>query len=354
MENKITNNKILTEDLKYIFLNHSSKKNFKNKKLFIIGNKGFIGKYLEEYFTLYFEKLKLSKLIFLDIKNKKNISKSIIHLKGDVTKSNKYLEKYKPDLIIHAATIASPVYYRKNPIEAALANVDGLKIILNYAKKNLSIRILFFSTSEIYGNPDQLNIPTKEDYNGNVSCIGPRACYDESKRFCETLAYIYSKKYSIDINVVRPFNNFGPGLSIFDGRLPADMAKAALQKKTFIIYSNGKPTRTFCYISDAIIGYLNTFKLKKFNVLNIGNPNNEISILNFTKLFSKCAKEVFKINTKIEFRKNVDKNYLIHSPQRRCPNINLARKKINFNPKVNLQNGIKRYLKYLKYEEKRI
>ena len=129
------------------------------------------------------------------------------------------------------------------------------------------------------------------------------------------------------------------------------MANAAINKKTFKIFSNGKPTRTFCYVSDAIIGYLNTFKLKGFNVLNIGNPNNEVSILKFTQIFSKCAKEVLKIKTKIEFKKNNDKEYLTDSPQRRCPNINLAKKIIKFNPKINLHNGIKRYLKYLKYEK---
>lgn len=348
---KIVKNNILREDLKFIFDNHTSKKEFYGKKILLIGNKGFLGKYLSNYFIYYFKKLKINKLIFLDIANKKNISKNIIYLKADVRKSMSFLSKYKPDIIMHAATIASPIYYRQNPIGTALANVDGLKAILDYSKKNSNIRTLFFSSSEIYGNPDNKNIPTKEDYNGNVSCIGPRACYDESKRFCETLAYVYSKKFKLNINVVRPFNNFGPGLSIYDGRLPADMANAAINKKTFKIFSNGKPTRTFCYVSDAIIGYLNTFKLKGFNVLNIGNPNNEVSILKFTKIFSKCAKEVLKIKTKIEFKRNYDEEYLIDSPQRRCPNINLAKKIIKFNPKINLNNGIKRYLEYLKYEK---
>jgi len=355
MENNLTKkvdkNKILKEDLKFIFNNHNSKNEFYNKKVLLIGNKGFLGKYFSNYFIYYFKKLKLKKLIFLDISNKNKITKDIIYLKGDVKQSQTYLKKFKPDLIMHAATIASPVYYRLNPIGTALANVDGLKAILNYSKDNNHTRTLFFSSSEIYGNPDSANIPTKENYNGNVSCIGPRACYDESKRFCETLAYMYSKKYNLNINIVRPFNNFGPGLSINDGRLPADMAKAALNNKTFKIFSNGKPTRTFCYISDAIVGYLNTFKLKNFNVLNIGNPNNEVSILEFTKVFYKCAKEVLKIKTKIEYRKNKDKDYLIDSPQGRCPNINLAKKLIKFNPKINLEKGIKRYLEYLKYEK---
>jgi len=228
-----------------------------------------------------------------------------------------------------------------------MANVDGLKVILEYATKK-QIKILFFSTSEIYGNPDKENIPTEENYNGNVSCIGPRACYDESKRFCETLTYIYSKKYKLNINVVRPFNNFGPGLKLSDGRLPSDMASSAIEEKKFIIYSNGKPTRTFCYIADAVIGYLNSLNLNGFNILNIGNPNNEVSVYKFTKIFSKCVKKEYKKLLKIEFKKNKDKNYLIHSPQRRCPNINLAKKLINYKPMIDLENGIKRYLKYIK------
>lgn len=337
--------------MNFIYNNHKSKKEFNNKVVLLVGNNGFLGKYLSNYFIYYFKRLNLKKLILLDISNKNIISKNIIYIKGDIIESKIHLKKFKPNIIIHAATIASPVYYRKNPIGTALANVDGLKVILNYSKDNPYSHILFFSSSEIYGNPDRSNIPTKENYNGNVSCIGPRACYDESKRFCETLAYMYSKKYKMNINIVRPFNNFGPGLSIYDGRLPADLAKATLNEKPFKVFSNGKPTRTFCYISDAIVGYLNTFKLKNFNVLNIGNPNNEISIIKFTKLFLRCAKEILNVKTRIYFKKNKDKDYLVDSPQRRCPDINLARKLIKFNPKINLEEGIKRYIKYLKYEK---
>lgn len=345
---KLLDNKIIIEDLKLVHKYHHNKKLYNNKTILITGNKGFIGTYLSLYFIYFFKTLGLKKIVFIDTANQNETkNKKLIFLKQDVTKSKKFFFKYKPEIIIHAATFASPVAYRKKPIATAMANVDGLKIILEYAKTK-KVKILFFSTSEIYGNPDEKNIPTKENYNGNVSCIGPRACYDESKRFCETLTYMYSKNYKLNINVVRPFNNFGPGLKLSDGRLPSDMASSAIKEKIFKIYSDGKPTRTFCYISDAVMGYLNSLNLDGFNILNIGNPNNEVSVYKFTKIFSKCVKNEYKKSLKIEFRKNKDKNYLTHSPQRRCPNINLAKKLIKYNPMINLENGIKRYLKYIK------
>ena len=345
---KLLNNQIIIDDLSLIYKHHSNKKNFFNKTLMITGNNGFIGTYLSLYFIHYFKKLSIKKIIFIDTSNSTNLkNKDLIFLKQDVTKSKKIIYKYKPDIIIHAATFASPVAYRKKPIETAMANVEGLKIILEYAKQKKT-KILFFSTSEIYGNPDKKNIPTSENYNGNVSCVGPRACYDESKRFCETLVYIYSKKFKLNINVVRPFNNFGPGLRLSDGRLPSDMASSAINNKKFVIYSDGKPTRTFCYIADAIIGYINTLNLKGFNIINIGNPNNEVSVLKFTKIFSKCVKKIYKSDLKIQFKKNKDQNYLTHSPKRRCPNINLAKKMINYKPRISLEGGIIKYLKYIR------
>ena len=344
-------NTIVEEDLEYIQKN--IKKNyFRNKSILLIGCEGFIGFYLKNFFINYYEKLKLNKLFLADIKIKKKkiIKKNVYYVKFDI--SNDMIEtlKTKFDIVIHAASIASPVFYRKFPLETIDSNVLGVRKVLEYSKKNKSkVKILYFSTSEIYGDPANDKIPTNESYNGNVSCIGPRACYDESKRLAETLCYVYSNYFKVPVVVVRPFNNYGPGLDIQDGRLPADLAKFILSKNDIKIYSDGKPTRSFCYISDAIIGYLKAMCYPRYNVFNIGNDTGEISVKNLANLYRKIGYELFKYDLKIKFKKNKDKNYLSDNPNRRLPNIKRSKNLLNFIPKIDIKLGIKKYLTYLKY-----
>ena len=227
----------------------------------------------------------------------------------------------------------------------------GLWKILNYCK-NKKTKIFYFSSSEVYGDPVRNQIPTKETYNGNVNILGPRACYDESKRFCETLCLEYSKKYkNLKIVIVRPFNNFGPGMEINDARLPADIAKQVLNKKNIILYSDGSPKRTFCYISDAIVGYLSALSYDKFDVFNIGSTE-EISIKQFANLFKKASKKILKFNPNIIYKKHKDTNYLEDNPNRRCPNLLKSKIKLKYAPKIKLYKGIEKYLNFLKYESK--
>ncbi len=348
---EISKNKIFIEDLSYIYKN-INKKYFSNKRVLIIGCEGFLGFYLKNFFINYFNNLGIKKLYLADIlfKKKKKLKKNIKEVKFDIAKDK--IEKIDKnlDIIIHAASIASPILYRKFPLQTADSNVDGLRKILEYSKnKKSKVKILYFSTSEIYGDPSSKDIPTKEDYRGNVSCTGPRACYDESKRFSETLCYIYAKYFKVPVVVVRPFNNFGPGLKVNDGRLPADLAKAILKNKNIIIHSNGKPTRSFCYISDAIIGFLRSITFPKYEIFNIGNDKEEISVSTLANLYSLVGKKHFKYSSKIKFKKNKDKDYLVDNPNRRCPNISKARKLLKFSPKIKTSNGIERYLLFLKY-----
>lgn len=339
-------NKVLIDDLEYIFKNINNKSYFKNKKILITGASGFIGFYLSSFFIKFFKQLGISKLYLVDLefrkKNKEN--KNIFYIKGDILKMK--IENYKLDIIIHAASIASPVYYRKFPLQTCNVNVDGLKKILEYGKKRKKTSILYFSSSEIYGDPDEKNVPTKETYRGNVSCVGPRACYDEAKRYCETLSYIYSNYFNVSVKVIRPFNNYGPGLNLTDGRAPADFANSVINNKDIYLFSNGKAKRSFCYISDACIGYINTITLKKYTILNIGNPK-EINILELAHIYKSIGKKIFGYKKKIKFKKNKDKNYNTHSPNRRCPNIEKAKLKIKFNPKISILKGVERYLRYL-------
>ena len=161
------------------------------------------------------------------------------------------------DYLMHGASIASPIYYRKYPIETMDANVNGLRFMLEYClaqkKSGEPVEgILFYSSSEIYGDPTPENIPTPETYRGHVSCTGPRACYDESKRYGETLCVNFARQHGLPIKVARPFNNYGPGLKITDGRVIPDFARNILEGNDIVMLSDGSAKRTFCYVADAV------------------------------------------------------------------------------------------------------
>ena len=249
----------------------------------------------------------------------------------------------KPDFIIHAASIASPVYYRKYPIETIDSNVTGLRNILEYSKVNNIESLLFFSTSEIYGDPDPEHIPTNEDYRGYVSCTGPRACYDESKRLGETLCVNYWQIHNVPVKIARPFNNYGPGLKITDKRVVPDFFRDIINNRDIVILSDGKASRTFCYISDAIEGYLRLL-LSDYNgePFNIGANYPEVSI-------GELAETIIEISDKkltVRYQTSRDSDYLVDNPQRRCPSIDKAKKMLNYFPKVNLQDGLRRTYNY--------
>ena len=186
--------------------------------------------------------------------------------------------------IIHAAGIASPTIYRAHPIETMDANINGLRTLLDYARQRLEAGLemegfLFYSSSEIYGDPAADAIPTPETYRGYVSCTGPRACYDESKRYGETLCVNFARQHGIPVTAVRPFNNYGPGMKITDGRVIADFFRDALAGRDLVMLSDGSPTRTFCYVSDAITGYyLALLRGRRGEAYNVGVDGPEISM----------------------------------------------------------------------------
>jgi UDP-glucuronate decarboxylase len=256
----------------------------------------------------------------------------------------------KFEYIIHAASIASPIYYRKYPIETMDANVQGLRNLLNYArsekdKGNNPDGFLFFSTSEIYGDPDPGNIPTRETYRGNVSCTGPRACYDESKRYGETLCVNFARQYNLPITVARPFNNYGPGLKITDRRVIPDFARDILNNRNIIMYSDGKPTRTFCYVADAIIGYFKILtKGRPGEAYNIGVDGPEISMTELAEKMVSIGSEELGYSGKVVHMTSKDSDYLTDNPNRRCPNIDKARGELGYNPSISLEEGLKKTL----------
>jgi nucleoside-diphosphate-sugar epimerase len=252
------------------------------------------------------------------------------------------------DYIMHAASIASPFHYRMHPIRTMDANVGGLRMLLDRCLTQQEAGhpvsgFLFFSTSEIYGDPTPENIPTPDSYRGNVSCTGPRACYDESKRFGETLCVNFARNHGIRANCVRPFNNYGPGLKITDRRAIPDFARDLLCGKDLVVLSDGSPTRTFCYSADAVVGYYKILvRGRAGEAYNIGTETPEISILALARMLSDTARDLFGCNGAVVHRESSDMEYLTDNPQRRCPVISKARTELDYEPEIPLEAGIRR------------
>ncbi|MBI1340923.1 NAD-dependent epimerase/dehydratase family protein [bacterium] len=254
------------------------------------------------------------------------------------------------DYVIHAASIASPIFYRKYPIETMDANVNGLRYLLEYALaqkkagKPLS-GFLFYSTSEIYGDPTPENIPTPETYRGNVSCTGPRACYDESKRYGETLCVNFAEQHDLQITIARPFNNYGPGLKITDRRVLPDFARDVFAGRDIVMLSNGAPTRTFCYIADAIVGYFKVLVIgRKGESYNVGTDAAEVSMAQLADEVVRIASERWGYAGRVVRQVSSDKNYLVDNPNRRCPVITKARTELGYEPRVGFEDGLERAL----------
>lgn len=352
-------NEILKEDLEYIHENFDNQIHLKNSNILITGCAGFLGYYFINYFVKFKDVIGIKKIIGLDnfmlnkpqwLTNLSSGNSDFLDIKtfnviNDDFNSLNNLEEI--DYVLHMASIASPTFYRKYPIETLDANIWGLRRLLDYySTKNLQ-GFLMFSSSEIYGDPDPNFIPTKETYLGNVSTIGPRACYDEAKRFSETLCYLYAEKFKMPITMVRPFNNYGPGMSLKDKRVPADFALAVVEDMQINIFSDGTPTRTFCYISDAIIGYLKALTYGKFKIFNIGIEEPEISIKDLAEIYTRKGREIYSYTKDFKLSKPPEANYMTNNPNRRCPNIELAKKELSYNPSILVEEGVERFLKFL-------
>lgn len=354
---------ILEQDLLYVWnaLTDSEKKALNGCTILITGCGGFLGQFHLSFYEKYANELQLKKVIGIDnfMLGKSPLIKKLsdnplfdIYEMDVADFNNQHLgDKYSVDYIIHMASIASPTYYRLHPLETVDSNIRGLRTLLDAFSKKRIKGFLFYSSSEIYGDPDNAMVPTPETYWGNVSCVGPRACYDESKRFGETLCNIYNKLYNMPVSIVRLFNVYGPGLKLNDRRAPADFANAILRNEDITIFSNGQPTRTFCYVADSFIGELKALLYRKFEVFNIGISEPEISILEFAKIFKAVGEEMLHYSGKIQFKTSNDVDYLTHDPERRSPDIAKAQMLLHFYPEIDVHTGVSRYLHYLREDE---
>jgi dTDP-glucose 4,6-dehydratase/UDP-glucuronate decarboxylase len=259
------------------------------------------------------------------------------------------------DYLIHAASIASPTYYRRYPLETLDANVLGLRVLLDYCRDLQAAGqpprgILYFSSSEIYGEPPAHAIPTPETYPGQVSSTGPRACYDESKRFGETLCVTYARRFAMPVTIVRPFNNFGPGLAPDDRRVIPDFARDVLAGRDLELLSDGRATRTFCYVADAVTGY---YKLlvrgRRGEAYNVGSAGPEITINELANRIVALARNLFAYQGSVRHGASEDREYLTDNPQRRAPVIIKAWRDVGYAPRVGLDEGLMRSLLWYRF-----
>jgi len=254
------------------------------------------------------------------------------------------------DWIIHAAGIASPTYYRRSPLKTIDANINGLRNLLEFSvrQKDLGRPVegfLFYSSSEIYGDPAPDWIPTPEHYRGNVSCTGPRACYDESKRFGETLCVVFAQQFDVPTKIARPFNNYGPGLKITDKRVIPDFARDIFAGRDIVMHSDGTPKRTFCYAADAITGYYKVLvKGRPGEPYNIGIERPEISMAELADKMIETARRLLGYQGALIKKPSQEPEYLVDNPNRRCPDISKGRTDLGYDPTILVDEGLRRTL----------
>jgi nucleoside-diphosphate-sugar epimerase len=295
----------------------------------VTGASGFVGSHLVD--RLLDEGFTVTGLDNLVTGNLANLGSAIRNSKFkfqevDISVDMPDLET-KFDYIFHAASPASPPKYFKYPIQTMLVNSIGTKNLLDLSIKNDS-RFIFFSTSEIYGDP--LEHPQKETYWGNVNPIGPRSIYDEAKRFGEALVAQYVREKKVNAGIIRIFNTYGPRLDPHDGRVVSTFVRQAINGEALTINGDGNQTRSFCYISDLIDGIFKMAESSEFGPINLGNPN-EMTLNELIKEISKLLSK--NLNT-------VNLPELKDDPVRRKPDISLAKEKLGWEPKVTLTQGL--------------
>ncbi len=320
---------------------------FAGRTVLLCGGAGFLGRYFTSLFMHLNERVleRSCRVIVCDnlitsgkLGAEAAAPNGFTFLSHDIVKP---LEIEEPiDYIIQAAGIASPYYYRKYPLETLEVATLGTKQMLMLGTKHKLRGFLFFSSSEIYGDPDPRHVPTAESYRGNVSCLGPRACYDESKRLGETLCAIFHQLHGVPTKMVRPFNVYGPGMQETDYRVLPNFASRVIAGKPLMIYGTGRQTRTFCYVTDAIVGFLKVLlNGGQGQAYNIGNPMPEVSMLELAKALGQALGRHLDIRL-VEY----PDSYPTDEPLRRCPDISKAALQLGYKPTVSLQEGLKRFM----------
>lgn len=306
------------------------------EKVLITGAAGFLGSHLCDRFILEnFHVIGMDNFITGDYDNIMHLesNSNFQFIEHDVTEFVKI--EGSLDYILHFASPASPIDYLKIPIQTLKVGSLGTHNLLGLAKAKKA-RILIASTSEVYGDP--LVHPQSEEYYGNVNAIGPRGVYDEAKRFQESITMAYHRFHGLETRIVRIFNTYGPRMRLNDGRvIPAFMGQA-LRGEDLTIFGDGSQTRSFCYVDDQVEGIFRLLFSDYSYPVNIGNPN-EISIKDF-------ADEIIKLTNSEQ--RVVYKELPVDDPMQRQPDISLAKKLLDWSPKIQRQEGMRKTFEYFK------
>jgi UDP-glucuronate decarboxylase len=309
--------------------------NFGNsQRVLVTGGAGFLGSHLcEELVNAGHEVLCVDNFY---TGNKRNIRHLIGNPNFELMRHDITFPLYvEVDAIYNLACPASPIHYQNDPVQTTKVNVHGSINLLGLAKR-VGARILQASTSEVYGDPTVH--PQPESYTGSVSPIGPRACYDEGKRCAETLYFDYHRQHNLEIKVARIFNTYGPRMHPDDGRVVSNFVVQALRNEPITLYGDGSQTRSFCYVDDLINGLQRLMN----SPANITGPINIGNASEFTVL--ELAQKV--VNLTGSRSKFVFHPLPIHDPQRRQPDLTLARKELGYAPKVSLDEGLRKTVAY--------
>ncbi len=307
-----------------------------SKKIAIVtGGAGFIGSHLCKYLLdKEFKVICIDDLVTGTLKNLKSIkSNDFEFINHDVTEFIKIDEKI--DYIFHFASPASPLDYIQLPIQTLKVGSLGTHNILGLAKAKRAVMVLA-STSEVYGDP--LVHPQKESYWGNVNPIGPRGVYDEAKRFAEAITMAYHRQQGVETRIARIFNTYGPNMRLRDGRVIPNFITQCLKGDEITVFGSGKQTRSFCYIDDLIEGIFKLSQTEYYYPINLGNPA-ENTILELADIIKKLTGS----SSKIVFQPLPEDD-----PKVRMPDISLAKKILKWEPKINLEDGLKKTIEWFK------
>tara|TARA_R110002020_G_scaffold130148_1_gene291275 strand:- start:25602 stop:26639 length:1038 start_codon:yes stop_codon:yes gene_type:complete len=332
-------NKILEQDNVHIYgYLHEKAHLFKKTRVLVTGSDGFLGKTIVSFLNFLnstkFDDNEQVEIIAIDYKD------------CDICNS---LEACIPEgplhYIINCAGIASPKKYLKSPLKTLDVSYLGTKNIFNIAALRNTRSILMFSSSEVYGTPPADMIPTTEDFIGSVTTFGNRSCYDIGKNVLETLCYVYRDSYNAPVNVLRPFNLYGPLMYLNDGRIIPNICKSMIGGYDFSVYGNGDQTRTYCYVADAMVYIFNILLSEKFGeIYNIGSEDEELSAL---EIAEKTYTLIRPSNSEFVVQPYPEE-YPDDEPRRRCPDISKVKREFGYAPQYSFEQGFESCYEYFK------